>query len=988
MVPRRALITRLASAERVTEVLAPAGTGKTALLRSWVAEADLAERAAWVSVPPDERDAQRFWLSVLDALRDTTAGPKLLRPLKAAPGLDCWGVVERLLKDLASLEDRIWLVVDDLHELRSAEALRQLQLLVLRAPPELRFMLATRRDLRLGLHRLRVEGELTEIRATDLAFTLEETRALFDAAGVQLSGSALALLHARAEGWAAGLRLAALSLAGHPDPERFAAEFSGSERTVAEYLLAEVLDPQPEPVRRLLLRTSILERVNGKLADLLTGEPGGERILLDLEQAGAFVVSLDAGRSWFGYHPLLADLLQLQLRRSAPCEVPALHAAAAGWFAEHGYPVEAVGHAQAAGNWDLAARLLSDHWLDLVLGGQGSTAQQLLTTFPASVVAAGGELTALMAADQLARGSSGEAERHLEQARRRLVSLPADRRGRFQVMLGILGLWLARKRGDLPSVRQEAQRLLASAEELDPAHFFPRGDRPPGPPAQLSDDLRAVALLSLGSDELRATRLQDARRHLEQGITLARQAERPYLEIEGLAHSAVIARLLSPRLAVERSIQAIELARKHGWNEEPVTAPAYATLGLMKVWQGHLEEAGPLLDHAERAVGSELQPMAAMTVHTARGTFELARGREHEALAAFRAATRLAELLVTQSEMTTWGRAGLLHALLRLGETEQVEAALAGLDGQQSETDEMRTVLAALRLAQDDPQGAADALAPVLDGSITVLNRRRGLVHLLLEAIARDALGQTVAAGRALERALDIAEAEGALLPFLLYRAPTLLERHRRNHTAHPVLLSQILGLLAPTARPTSPPGNHGGRAGGLGLDTPLTDCEARVLRYLPTNLTAREIASRLHLSVHTVTTHMRHVYIKLGVHRRQEAVDRARALGLLTLIASRLRCGRTAAQAERGSSRQEPPDPYADPGGHRADCDADEGVRQAENGLLPRVLGADGGHDHDHRCGDPRRDRVAGPAQQHDARALAPTSTASAQAWKGRKVR
>ena len=444
MVPRRALITRLASAERVTEVLAPAGTGKTALLRSWVAETGLAERAAWVSVPRDERDAQRFWLSVLGALRDTTAGSKLLRPLKAAPGLDCWGVVERLLKDLASLEDRIWLVVDDLHQLRSAEALRQLQLLVLQAPPELRFMLATRRDMRLGLHRLRVEGELTEIRATDLEFTLEETRALFDAAGVQLSGSALALLHTRTQGWAAGLRLAVLSLAGHPDPERFAAEFSGSERTVAEYLLAEVLDQQPEPVRRLLLRTSILERVNGKVADLLTGEPGGERILLDLEQAGAFVVSLDAGRSWFGYHPLFADLLQLELRRSAPGEVPALHAAAAGWLAEHGYLVEAVGHAQAAGNWDLAARLLSDHWLDFVLGG--------------------------------------EAERHLEQARRGLVSLPADRRGRFQVMLGILGLWLACKRGDLSSVRQAAQRLLASAEELDSAQFFPRGDRPPSLP--------------------------------------------------------------------------------------------------------------------------------------------------------------------------------------------------------------------------------------------------------------------------------------------------------------------------------------------------------------------------------------------------------------------------------------------------------------------------------------------------------------------------
>ena len=140
-------------------------------------------------------------------------------------------------------------------------------------------------------------------------------------------------MYERTEGWAAGLRLAALSLAGHPDPDRFAAEFSGSERTVAEYLLAEVLDRQSEPVRRLLLRTSVLDRVNGELADLLTGGSGGERILQQLEQANTFVVALDARRSWFRYHQLFADLLQLELRGSAPAEVPALHAAAAGWYA-------------------------------------------------------------------------------------------------------------------------------------------------------------------------------------------------------------------------------------------------------------------------------------------------------------------------------------------------------------------------------------------------------------------------------------------------------------------------------------------------------------------------------------------------------------------------------------------------------------------------------------------------------------------------------
>ena len=413
IVSRSALFELLGRAGRVTQVSAPAGSGKTFLLRSWIGAAGLAGSTAWVSVQREERNPQRFWVSVLSALRQTAAGSAVVRPLTAAPDLDGWAVVERLLKDLESLQEQAWLVIDDVHELRSGEVLRQLELLLTRAPPELRCVLATRHDVRLGLHRLRLEGEVTEIRAANLRFTLDEARALFGAAGVELPESALTLLHARTEGWAAGLRLAALSLAGHPDPERFAAEFSGSERTVAEYLLAEVLERQSEEVRRLLLRTSMLERVSGELADLLTGGSGGERILQDLEEAGAFVVSLDGRRSWFRYHQLFADLLQLELRHAEPGELPALHAAAARWYAGHGYPAEAVRHAQTAQDWSLAARLLSDHWVDLDLGGQAATARELLTAFPAGVAAADAELTALTAAAELARGSLEEAERQL-----------------------------------------------------------------------------------------------------------------------------------------------------------------------------------------------------------------------------------------------------------------------------------------------------------------------------------------------------------------------------------------------------------------------------------------------------------------------------------------------------------------------------------------------------------------------------------------------
>src|SRR5215510_9107015 len=265
IVARPRLGRRLAARARVSVVSAPPGSGKTVLLRSWISQPGVAGRAAWVPAGRGERDPQRFWLSVLDALRQTGPGSALVRELTAAPELDGWVITERLLKDLAPLDEALWLVVDDVHEL-GGDALAQLELLIMRAPPGLRFVLATRHDVRLGLHRLRLEGGLAEIREPDLRFTPAEARELLAAAGVDLPE--VARLVERTEGWAAGLRLAALAAAGHENPERLAAEFSGTERTVAEYLLAEVLDRQDEPVRRLLLRTSIMQRVKGELAGL------------------------------------------------------------------------------------------------------------------------------------------------------------------------------------------------------------------------------------------------------------------------------------------------------------------------------------------------------------------------------------------------------------------------------------------------------------------------------------------------------------------------------------------------------------------------------------------------------------------------------------------------------------------------------------------------------------------------------------------------
>ena len=227
---------------------------------------------------------QVFWLALLSAVRQA-CGATGDEPSAATPGFNGRAIADRVLSELAGYCGRVVVVIDDVHELNSAEAFAQLTRLLTSLPPQVRAIVSTRRDLPLRLHQLRLAGELAEIRAADLRFTERETSELLDASGIALSAAGVALLHQRTEGWAAGLRLAAISLAGHPDPERFVTEFSGSDRTVAEYLLAEMLDRQPPDVQDLLLRTSVLDRVNGELADLLTGRPGSERILLKIGRA-------------------------------------------------------------------------------------------------------------------------------------------------------------------------------------------------------------------------------------------------------------------------------------------------------------------------------------------------------------------------------------------------------------------------------------------------------------------------------------------------------------------------------------------------------------------------------------------------------------------------------------------------------------------------------------------------------------------------------
>ncbi len=849
-----------AAAGKVTVISAPAGSGKTCLLRAWADRPGQPHRLAVVQVQRDQQDAQQFWLALLSAVRQAS-GTTRDKPPAGTPDFNGRAMVDRVLSELADARGGIALVFDDLHELNSPEALAQLTRLLVNLPPNVHAVLATRRDLRLRLHQLRLAGELAEIRAADLRFSERETRELLGASGIALSEAGVALLHQRTEGWAAGLRLAVISLAGQPHQERFVAEFSGSDRTVAEYLLAEMLDRQPADVQQLLLRTSLLDRVNGELADLLTGRPGSDRILLELEDANAFVVSLDPERTWFRYHHLFADLLRLELRRTRPEEVPVLHRRAAEWFTQHGQVAEAIRHTQAAGDWPGAARLLADHSFSLTLDGQAQTIQALLRAFPAG--ADHPELALVRAGGGLLEGRLDEAAAHLAVAESYVETAPPGRQRRLRMAIASLKLSLARRRGHLAGVIEQAKFLASPVTGQSDEDIA------------LDSDLRAVALYNLGIVEAWALGLPDAERHLQEGAALAREIGRPYLEAACLAQLGFASKIRPFAIARRRCQEAIAFAERHGWGAEPIVAPALVTLAANMTWTGEFGEGERWLQRTAQALQSDTGPGITLLLHIASGMLQAARGRHREALAEFSAAERLRSQLdgshALASQVTGW----MLATKARLGMPGEARACLAALDDERAGAGEIRNACAVIYLAEGDPAGALGAVADVLDGTASVIGYVTVVEAHLLAGLAHHQLGDQRAANQAAERALALAEADRLVLPFAMTGSAELLEALPRHETAHAGLLADILDVvhgssLAAKDQHSSPQPEE------------LSKSELRVLRYLPTNLSRPEIASELSVSVNTVNTHVRNIYAKLQARDRSSAVHRARELRLL----------------------------------------------------------------------------------------------------------
>jgi LuxR family maltose regulon positive regulatory protein len=859
----------LASLDRAAEakvalISAPAGSGKTSLLRAWADGPGQQYRLADMQVRRDQQDSQQFWLGVLSAIRRASGTHGDGEQLAATPDFNEEAIGGRVLSELAEHRDRIFLVIDDLHELTSPEALMQLTRLLENLPPHVHAILATRRDLPLRLHKLRLAGELAEIRAADLRFTERETNQFLQTSGIALSDGAAAKLHQRTEGWAAGLRLAAISLASSPDPERFVAEFSGSSRTVAEYLLAEMLESQPAEVQQLLLRTSLLDRVNGELADLLTGHPGSERILLDLEDANAFVVSLDPARTWFRYHHLFADLLRLELRRGLPEQLPALHRLAAEWFSRHGEIIDAIRHTQAAGDWSDAARLLADHSFGLTLDGQAQTIQTLLRAFPPGVMTEGPDLSLARATSDLAQGRLDEAAAHLTVAETAITSALPDRKHRLEVATAALRLSLARKRGHLAGVVDQV-RFLASPVS---GHSYED--------IALDSDLRAVALMNLGAVEAWSLGNQDSQRHLQEGADLARSIGRPYLEVACLAELAFASKIEPFATTRLRCREAIALAEQHGWGAEPVISPALVNLAGTLIWTGEFDEGDRWLRRAARALETDTGPPMRLLLHMGTGMLLSGRRRQREALAEYTAAEHMQAQLegshALMPQLTSWR----LATQARLGQPSEARASLAALDAELAGSGEIANARAVIGLAEGNPVAALEAVQDVLNGIAPAVGYVTVVEAHVLAALAHRELGDQRAATAAVESALALAEADRVVLPFATTGSLELLEAMPRNATAHAALLTDILDVMRGSS---VLPGNDS----SLPEIEQLSPSELRVLRYLPTNLSRPEIASELSVSVNTVNTHIRNIYAKLQAQDRSSAVQRARRMRLLS---------------------------------------------------------------------------------------------------------
>ena len=863
LVERGRLDERLARVGQValTLVSAPAGFGKSTLLAEWLEATRAAGWAgAWLSLDERDNDPALFVAYLLAAFDAAAPGvAEAARTVAATAPSSTEDVVATLLNDLNDLGTRhgtaghLVVVLDDYHVIEQQEVHEAMVFLLEHLPAHVHLVIAGRADPALPLARLRARGELLEVRAADLRFTPEETAAYLNGLmGLALTAHDVAVLEARTEGWIAALQLAALSMQGRDDVAGFIAGFAGDDRFIFDYLVGEVLQRQPEQVRTFLLQTSILGSLTGSLCDAVTGQGGGKAMLETLERANLFVIALDDRRSWFRYHHLFADVLRARLLDEHPHLVPELHRRASEWYEHHGDRAEAVRHALEGSAVERAAMLIELAITPMQRVRQEPTLRRWLDALPRDVfrtrpVLAIGYVGVLMSCAEVSGVAEllDDAERGIGQASEAMVVFDHAELPRVPQRVFVYRSALARAAGDIARSTEFAQKAYDLAE-ADPDDHLGRG-APAGLLALArwnEGDLAAshrywtvctesltagghhadVLGCTIALADIRITqgRLGDAMAAYE--AALARSAQYGSPTLRGAADMHVgVADLLRERNdlagALTRLQASADLGERYGLPQNPYRWRVVHARILQA--QGDLDGALELLDQAERLYAGDFHP-------------------DVRPVAAWRARLRLARG--------------------ELGEAQQwVRSRGLAADDEPSYLREFEHItLARVLLAEGTAAATADAvglLERLLVAAEAGGRTGNAIEMLVVLASARRAQGDAPAAAAAIERARELAGDEGYVRVFIDDgEAPA---RH---------------------AAPSAPPAK---RAAVGGLVEPLSARELDVLRLLRTELTGPEIARELIVSLHTVRTHTKNIFTKLGVGNRLAAIRRADELGL-----------------------------------------------------------------------------------------------------------
>jgi LuxR family maltose regulon positive regulatory protein len=838
---------------RVTLVTGGPGWGKTTLLASWARRPNAVRPVVWLTLDEDDDQPQLFWSSVLVALRSSGVVPAdnplaVVEPVGTlSPALH-----RQIQVGLAQLTADVVLVLDDVHVLRSDEVHEQLGRLFRYESP-LRLVLGTRIEPRRLLQRVRLTGELTEVRSDDLAFTAAEATELLQRQGLLPAQVAEAAhLFEQTDGWAAGLRLAAMSL-GRSDAD--AADLNGVGRSVADYLADEVAANESPQTWQFLLRTSLVARVSADLANVLTGRRDGYATLGELERNNAFVTALGPDRTWYRYHPLLSDMLRRRIEVERPEIIGELHERAAHWFALDGQPINAVRHAAAARNWPLVGSMVTNFAVHRVLAPDRDVLASILKQIPTSAQAATPELQLCAAALCLVENRIADMEPHLVVAnelmsREKHAADPSTR-----ITLALLAGALARGRGSAATVVEATSRALDILDSV-------------GSAVPLAREFRGVALNNKGSGLVWLGELADAEKCLTAGLTASDQLGATLAHMNTLGHlslaAAVVGRLDE---ATEWATRGRELAEARGWTYLTQASTIFLSLAVVSLQQNDLDEADHLVTLGLQA---QSEPLPLLALRLTQASIETARGRLGVARSLVDEVRSAAERRPLPALLQGWLVLTGAELELVTGQAAELQARLARAP-LPSLSLEGRLSLARARFALGETRGVDALLSPVLNQERDL---RLAIEASVVHALVADRAGRDTEALEALGRAVRQAEQGRSMAAFRRNgsgRLQRLLGRLAALRKADAAFLRRLLDEPSPT-----------GPADLAPVVEALTERETLVLQHLSTMFTNAEIAEQLFVSPNTIKVHLRHLYRKLGVSSRRAAVSRARELRLL----------------------------------------------------------------------------------------------------------